>query len=58
MSEWRPDTWQARTAAQQPTYPDPAALHRVMDQISHLPPLVTSWEIEDLRARLARAATR
>jgi 3-deoxy-7-phosphoheptulonate synthase len=56
MSDWRPDSWQARTAAQQPTYPDPQALRRVMDEISQLPPLVTSWEVEDLRERLARAA--
>jgi 3-deoxy-7-phosphoheptulonate synthase len=57
MTDWRPDSWQARTAAQQPTYPDRDALHRTMEEISHLPPLVTSWEVEDLRERLARAAT-
>ena len=53
---WRPDAWQARRAEQQPTYPDPDALGRVLGELSALPPLVTSWEIERLRKELAEAA--
>ncbi len=56
MSEWAPESWQGRAAAQQPTYPDQAALRRVVDEIRALPPLVTSWEVELLKAHLARAA--
>ena len=37
-------------------YRDPAALARVVDEIGRLPPLVTSWEVEQLRGELANAA--
>jgi len=53
---WAPDSWQRKPAAQQPTYPDPAALERVLAQLRKLPPLVSSWEIENLKSQLAGAA--
>ena len=53
--EWQPDLWQSRPAAQQPVYPDAGALRRVLGQLAHLPPLVTSWEIENLKQQLAGA---
>ncbi len=56
MSDWAPDSWQRRAAAQQPTYPDADAVARVTAEMARLPPLVTSWEIENLRGELARAA--
>jgi 3-deoxy-7-phosphoheptulonate synthase len=52
---WRPDSWQARTAAQQPSYPDRARLEAALEQLRHLPPLVTSWEVNALKAQLAEA---
>jgi 3-deoxy-7-phosphoheptulonate synthase len=52
---WRPDGWQAKAAAQQPVYPDGEALQAVLTQLSRLPPLVTSWEIESLKSQLAEA---
>jgi len=52
---WQPDSWQRRTALQQPLYPDPAAVDRVVEELSRLPPLVTSWEVEGLKAQLAEA---
>src|SRR6185295_6197043 len=54
--DWAPDSWTRRTAHQQAEYADPAALAAVVEQIGRLPPLVTSWEIEQLRSELARAA--
>ena len=36
-------------------YPDPDALQRVLGQLARLPPLVTSWEIENLKHQLAEA---
>jgi 3-deoxy-7-phosphoheptulonate synthase len=54
---WAPTSWQARPAAQQPVYPDPEALKRALAHLARLPPLVTSWEIENLKQQLA-AATR
>jgi 3-deoxy-7-phosphoheptulonate synthase len=57
QQSWSPDSWQTRLAAQQPVYPDPAKLQRVLKDLARLPPLVTSWEIENLKQQLA-AATR
>jgi 3-deoxy-7-phosphoheptulonate synthase len=54
---WAPELWQSKPAAQQPVYPDPAKLNGVLTQLAKLPPLVTSWEIENLKQQLA-AATR
>jgi 3-deoxy-7-phosphoheptulonate synthase len=45
-----------RPARQQPTYPDQEALSAAIGELAQLPPLVTSWEIEKLRAQLAEAA--
>jgi 3-deoxy-7-phosphoheptulonate synthase len=56
LSPWTPDSWRARPALQQPVYPDPAALDRVLSELRALPPLVTSWEILMLRDQLAEAA--
>lgn len=55
-SDWAPDSWQRKPVAQQPAYPDQAALESVLSRLSRLPPLVTSWEIESLRRQLAEAA--
>jgi 3-deoxy-7-phosphoheptulonate synthase len=52
---WRPDSWRALPQVQQPTYPDPDALERALQQLSVRPPLVTSWEVDALRARIADA---
>src|SRR6266567_3773905 len=54
-SHWTADSWRERPALQQPEYPDAAALERVLVELSVLPPLVTSWEIMDLRTQLAEA---
>ena len=42
-------------AAQQPSYPDRAALDRVVSELSRLPPIVTSWEVDALKDEIARA---
>ena len=52
---WTPDSWQSRPAVQQPSYPDEAALQRALAELAHLPPLVTSWEVNHLRELLAEA---
>jgi 3-deoxy-7-phosphoheptulonate synthase len=56
IETWSPASWTTKTAHQQVGYTDQAALARVIAEIGRLPPLVTSWEIEQLRAELARAA--
>src|SRR3974390_855975 len=55
VSSWSPNSWQSKPAAQQPGYPAPAALERALAQLARLPPLVTSWEIENLKQQLAGA---
>ncbi len=55
-SDWNPDSWREKVASQDVAYPDAAALERVVREMSRLPPLVTSWEVVDLKKRLAQAA--
>ena len=38
-----------------PTYADQAALERTISQLSQLPPIVVSWEVEQLKQQLAEA---
>src|SRR5690348_12469742 len=54
-ASWTPGSWQTRPASQQPVYPDPEELQCVLVQLAKLPPLVTSWEIENLKLQLAEA---
>jgi len=53
---WSPTSWQTKPVAQQVTYPDPEALNQVLVALAKLPPLVTSWEVENLKSQLAQAA--
>ena len=54
-NDWHPASWQRRPAAQQPTYPDQASMERVVGDLSRLPPVVTSWEVDALKAQIAKA---
>ena len=56
MTDWTLESWRAKPAEQQPAYRDPAALRRAVEELSTLPPLVTSWEVEALKEQLAEAA--
>jgi 3-deoxy-7-phosphoheptulonate synthase len=51
---WTPESWQQRPAHQF-RYPDAGQLEAALSRIRHLPPLVTSWEIERLKELLAAA---
>ncbi len=55
-TQWTPDSWRDKLATQQPVYADADALDRTLQRLAMLPPLVTSWEIERLKAQLAEAA--
>ena len=52
---WSPDSWHSKPLEQRITYPDPAALQSVLVELASLPPLVTSWEVENLKQQLAEA---
>jgi 3-deoxy-7-phosphoheptulonate synthase len=54
-TSWHSASWQTRPAQQQPVYRDTKALERTVAELSRLPPIVVSWEVEALRARLAAA---
>jgi 3-deoxy-7-phosphoheptulonate synthase len=54
-ANWSPASWQQRPALQQPLYEDAAELGRATDELSRLPPLVTSWEVLALKQALAEA---
>jgi 3-deoxy-7-phosphoheptulonate synthase len=52
---WSPTSWQSKPARQMPVYRDPAALERTLAQLARLPPIVVSWEVEQLKQQLAEA---
>lgn len=56
VSNWSPSSWSRYAALQQPQYQDAAALGACLSELKNLPPLVTSWEIMQLRQELADAA--
>ena len=55
-THWSARSWRSKEALQQPTYPDEEKLEEALDYVAGLPPLVTSWEVENLKTELARAA--
>ena len=55
MTDWSPDSWKSKPAAQAVVYPCQEEVDRVVNQIAKLPPLVTSWEILALKSQLAEA---
>ena len=50
------DDWRALSVAYQPPWPDEAVLAEATAELTSFPPLVTSWEIETLKRKLAEAA--
>ena len=53
MSIWTPSSWREKPILQQPSYPDQAALNRVLEQLKQYPPLVFAGEARTLKSRLA-----
>jgi hypothetical protein len=56
QTQWKPSSWQARTAHQQPKYPDQEQLKKACDEIRSYPPLIFAGECRNLQERLAKAA--
>ena len=52
---WHLDSWKDKPHAQGVAYEDPAALASAVERLRRLPPLVTSWEVERLKHRIAAA---
>jgi 3-deoxy-7-phosphoheptulonate synthase len=55
MEKWTPLSWQNFPYEQAATYPDEGQLAKVVEQLSQLPPLVTSGEIKNLKQAIALA---
>ena len=53
---WTKTTWQSHEAAQQPQWPDTAALDQALKQIESYPPLVFAGEARTLMALLGQVA--
>ncbi|MFC5434375.1 class II 3-deoxy-7-phosphoheptulonate synthase [Microbacterium suwonense] len=51
------DAWRSLPIKQQPQWPDAEQVAEVSSQIAALPPLVFAGEVDQLRAKLARAAS-
>ena len=52
---WNPASWQTKPAQQQPVYRDREALESAVAQLSRLPPIVVSWEVDKLQQEFAAA---
>ncbi|MCH2450151.1 MAG: 3-deoxy-7-phosphoheptulonate synthase class II [Gracilimonas sp.] len=53
---WSPISWKDKPVKQLPEYPNQTKLEESYQTLKSLPPLVTSWEIEALKAKLADVA--
>jgi 3-deoxy-7-phosphoheptulonate synthase len=55
MPPWTLTSWENFSYEQSVSYPDKEQLHRIVNQICQLPPLVSSGEIKTLKASIAKA---
>ena len=55
MQKWSPNSWLQSSYLQAASYADEAQLKKVVEQLTLLPPLVTSSEIKNLKKEIARA---
>jgi 3-deoxy-7-phosphoheptulonate synthase len=53
---WTPDSWRDQPVWQIPEYPSSSELDARFKELKSYPPLVTSWEIEALRNKIADAS--
>jgi 3-deoxy-7-phosphoheptulonate synthase len=53
---WSPESWRSYPIRQLPDYENKDELHKAYEELQSLPPLVNSWEIDGLKAQLAKAS--
>lgn len=56
MSKWSPTSWRTKPVKQLPSYENEDELERRFKELQSLPPLVTSWEVEELKEELRKVA--
>ena len=54
MTDWTPNSWRGKEAAQLPSYPDPAKLEWAEGIIRDMPPLVFAGEARRLKNKIAK----
>lgn len=54
--DWSPISWKEFPIKQLPTYPDEREVEEVYQQLQKNPPLITSWEVQALKSKLADVA--
>jgi 3-deoxy-7-phosphoheptulonate synthase len=55
MLDWSLNSWQQYSYLQAATYADQEQLNKIVEQLSTLPPLITSGEVKRLKHEIARA---
>lgn len=45
MSSWTPQDWKSKPIVQDVVYDDEAHVERVLNKLSHLPPMVSATEV-------------
>lgn len=55
-TDWNPVSWKSYPVRQIPEYKDQKLLNKVYRELKSYPPLVNSWEVEDLRNQLAKVS--
>ncbi|MGH7282397.1 MAG: 3-deoxy-7-phosphoheptulonate synthase class II [Polyangiaceae bacterium] len=55
MIEWSPTSWRGKPSAHPADYAEGAELDRALAKLADFPPLVTSWEIEQLKQHFSEA---
>lgn len=53
---WHPLSWNDKEIKQLPEYPNTEELQAAFEELKALPPLITSWEIEALKEKLAKVS--
>ena len=53
--DWNPGSYRQKPAAQAVSYDDPERAERILSELSALPPLVVSWEVDKLKGEIAEA---
>ncbi|MDZ7773236.1 MAG: 3-deoxy-7-phosphoheptulonate synthase class II [Balneolaceae bacterium] len=54
--DWTPVSWKDFPVKQLPDYPDREEIEQVYEELRSYPPLITSWEVEALKKKLADVA--
>ncbi|KAJ2413417.1 hypothetical protein GGI10_003076, partial [Coemansia sp. RSA 2530] len=56
QAAWTPDSWKTKPIKQDVVYDNPEELSTVLTRITNMPPLVSTAEVERLRAQLKDVA--